>query len=188
MTDPHHRSRLGKANRALKKRGIPSPSLEQKEEVVRFFLAQGIDPVKHGSSFLARRIRLGGDEKIEPALKSPKPKANASNDHFGSPEAGAEAALKAGDEEYKKNWLDTVLSIVRRPDFVDMVSTDVTDIIGLPSGPPEHRSGLVAALTPLAARTVGLIAIGHRRSTDIRHKHILTIWGFPEGKNPYNHP
>ena len=166
MNEPT-RGELGKARRALSK-GLKefNPSEERLREIIDYFRAKGIIIMSHGSEYLGNFLR--------------KQLPLQSNDHFDSQKAGADAALDAGDEQYKRNWANTVLSIVRQPDFIDMVSTDVTDIIGLPDGPPKHRSGLVAALMPVSAREVGLVAVGHRRSRDPRHKHVLTVWGFPD--------
>jgi hypothetical protein len=99
-----------------------------------------------------------------------------SNDYYGNREDGAEAAMRAEGEQYKIGFGLAVGFLVSQPDFVELVSTDVTDLIGLPGGSPGHRSGLVAALTPVCARAYGLVASGHRRSTDPRHKHVLTVW------------
>jgi hypothetical protein len=54
---PITRKQLGKADRALKKLGLPLPSLAQKEELVRYFLNRGIDPAEHTSPSLAKQIR-----------------------------------------------------------------------------------------------------------------------------------
>src|ERR1700741_398586 len=61
------RGQLGKADRALRKLGIPLPSLEQKEKLVRFFLDRSINPIAHTSSSLARQVRAltGPRSKIE---------------------------------------------------------------------------------------------------------------------------
>jgi hypothetical protein len=160
----------------------------------------------HGNRYRILKIHVGQREVELKRIDLPEPKKRSrprkkkqaeppdfqlegqtyvSHDGFGSIEAGADAALEAGDARYKEDWMDTVHSIVRRPDFIDLVSTDITDVIGLPDGPPKHRSGLVAALMPLSAKETGLVAIGHRKSTDRRHKHVLTVWGFPNGKNPF---
>lgn len=54
---PITKGQLGKIDRALKKLGIPSPSLAQKEELVRFFLNEGINPLMHTSSSIKNQIR-----------------------------------------------------------------------------------------------------------------------------------
>jgi len=55
------RGQLGKADRALKRLGVPAPSREQKEELVRYFLDQGVDPILRTSASLAKAIREQGN-------------------------------------------------------------------------------------------------------------------------------
>jgi hypothetical protein len=106
--------------------------------------------------------------------------ARWSSDHFGNREDGAQAALEAEGDFYKLAFGMAVGHLVSRADFTELVSTDVTDLIGLPGGSPGHRSGLVAALTPLSAKAYGLVPGGLRKSRDKRHKHALTFWVKPD--------
>jgi transposase len=53
------RKQLGKIDRALRRLGKPAPTKEEKEEFVRFFLSEGIDPALTNSAFLAEQMKNG---------------------------------------------------------------------------------------------------------------------------------
>lgn len=110
-------------------------------------------------------------------------------DHFGSREAGEEAARESAEKTgYGEAFKAKVAEIVARQiaqggrQSVAVTSQMATDELGLPQdyGDGSHPSGVGGNMRP-AARALGLVKIGQTYARG-RHQNGLTIWGYaPEG-------